>query len=432
MCKSPPLPPTLQNKFLPKSESLQRDVNPVVLKPSGLNKNNYFSEKGFEMKTTENVTRVSKSYDPPTILDLMKVFEAELLEKQKHQECTCDKSVLQQSVNTEQKFAKIGSATNMEHKTEQTITDTEIASETSSEHSSSVSDKDVLIDSISRWKPRMTNIRAYKKDMEFEVDGWKKSGIVIAAREAMLTDWAQTDRCMAVEASDGGVAQAMKQASEESRSICRGSKEGVDMPAEVANDNYKQTFEVAEDIQLQQKMTEKRKEIVKAQIRDAKHFFKIFGVWVRKEWIVNKEESEMWEEAEKKLMLKEDKFGIDSYDGNHSKETLEELKERLKVRQADELDEKEVLILQRKIRKMERKVQKHSEIQQMSELERFRKSEAKLQNKSQSGPEPDCFNVSSAESEQRHSNFVTPMVTDVPLVVDSSWNSNDNDDGFML
>ncbi|KAH7817310.1 uncharacterized protein MONOS_8921 [Monocercomonoides exilis] len=68
---------------------------------------------------------------------------------------------------------------------------------------------------------------------------------------------------------------------------------------------------------------------VKEEIAEAKRHFRVFGVWVRNSAAIDAVEEEMWEEAEKKILLKEKRREEADIDSTAESETLEELKQRL-------------------------------------------------------------------------------------------------------
>ncbi|KAH7818554.1 uncharacterized protein MONOS_3793 [Monocercomonoides exilis] len=115
------------------------------------------------------------------------------------------------------------------------------------------------------------------------------------------------------------------------------------------------------------KMSKQKKEIVKREINEAKEHYRMFGEWIQKEWVRDKEEMKMWEEAMNKVMRKEGREGREGREGGSGsegkrdlEETVEELKNRMSEAEADEMDSSEKYELHRRITRMESKIEQKS------------------------------------------------------------------------
>ncbi|KAH7826231.1 uncharacterized protein MONOS_7681 [Monocercomonoides exilis] len=109
----------------------------------------------------------------------------------------------------------------------------------------------------------------------------------------------------------------------------------------------------------------KRDNIAK-QIKDAKEYKKMFGNWVRKEWTVDEEEIEMWEEAEAKMKAKEEKVLQEIVKGEVEQLTVEEMKNLLKEADEKRIFQEEKENLQTMIDKKEKNCEKKRQRREIS------------------------------------------------------------------
>ncbi|KAH7826226.1 uncharacterized protein MONOS_8314 [Monocercomonoides exilis] len=69
----------------------------------------------------------------------------------------------------------------------------------------------------------------------------------------------------------------------------------------------------------------KRRKEIKKEILEAKEYMRLFGVWITKDWEIDKEEAEMWREAERKMKEEEMKIASNIELNKADYATLEEL-----------------------------------------------------------------------------------------------------------
>ncbi|KAH7817291.1 uncharacterized protein MONOS_7626 [Monocercomonoides exilis] len=122
----------------------------------------------------------------------------------------------------------------------------------------------------------------------------------------------------------------------------------------------------------------KRRTLTKMQIKAAKDHQRLFGEWVKKSWMIDEEEEKMWEEAEKKIVVKENveaqEEGIEIQQSNH---TIEELKGMLLEISEHGLDGKEKEELEKEIARIERRQEKGEKNEAVSVLDRYLEEDQK-------------------------------------------------------
>ncbi|KAH7817276.1 uncharacterized protein MONOS_7612 [Monocercomonoides exilis] len=164
----------------------------------------------------------------------------------------------------------------------------------------------LLEDNITKWKPDAFMLEHYFQDQEYEVDGKMISKIAELRKEDMLNEWKNEDYNFA---SFCGQTHKRERAEYDDERSC--------------------ILQDADETEIDISNWKRRKEIIQKQIKEAKHYKSLFGKWVRKGWIVDAKEAEMWDEAEKKLKMKEmmEKDGV--AEEKTGKKTLEEMKTKL-------------------------------------------------------------------------------------------------------
>eukprot|EP00770_Monocercomonoides_exilis_P010412 MONOS_10361.1-p1 / transcript=MONOS_10361.1 / gene=MONOS_10361 / organism=Monocercomonoides_exilis_PA203 / gene_product=unspecified product / transcript_product=unspecified product / location=Mono_scaffold00468:2967-3937(-) / protein_length=304 / sequence_SO=supercontig / SO=protein_coding / is_pseudo=false len=111
--------------------------------------------------------------------------------------------------------------------------------------------------------------------------------------------------------------------------------------------------------------------IVNAEIKEAKHFFKLFGEWVRKDWIIDENEALLWSKAEERARTKEgchfekDEFNIED-------KTIEELGQELRDAGTNSTNRASTEHIAMQLSKKEKKLNEQITMQEMSYLERDR------------------------------------------------------------
>ncbi|KAH7815687.1 uncharacterized protein MONOS_127 [Monocercomonoides exilis] len=235
----------------------------------------------------------------------------------------------------------------------------------------------LIVDGIIRWKPQPTEKRQQCNDVDVEIDGKMQSIISIVQKEAMISRWTEQDKAL-LEHQDLSSASAL----------------------------FK---DINEHSATSSKMGKLRRETIKQQIKEAKRHEKLFGEWVRKDWIKDNEEAGMWDEAEEKEIRKEEARKIDKVkDDDIEQITIEELRNALKYAEPSGLDEEKKKELKQQLMKVERETAKERNRAELTDLERFIMSQAKKERKlgkyvstsNQSLTSPEQCRVSSLTSQQ--------------------------------
>ncbi|KAH7831442.1 uncharacterized protein MONOS_10526 [Monocercomonoides exilis] len=154
---------------------------------------------------------------------------------------------------------------------------------------------------ITKWKPFSSHQSEQFSDLDVEVDGKMTSSTAKAQREKMLHRWLISDAKVAVDTN------CMAEMDEET------SSSSVLLPdkhrdSEIVKPVYEEKGIEKESeciFDCAQKQRKRRLDLIKQQIQEAKRHKKLFGEWVRKPWIIENDEKELWDSAEKKVSSKE-------------------------------------------------------------------------------------------------------------------------------
>ncbi|KAH7830410.1 uncharacterized protein MONOS_12669 [Monocercomonoides exilis] len=244
--------------------------------------------------------------------------------------------------------------------------------------------------------------RFFSDDVDVAVDGEARSAIVESRRNAMQREWRKEDiqniycgknatpliQRMSIEQNvlgknkiahddviDNG--RDASQAEESEDSTNQREVEKDEGQESICNEGY--LYDGSDekigyqDILIEGKRPmKKRRELIKKQIRDAKQHFRAFGEWVRKDWMEDSEEIDMWNKAEQKLNIgshsKPPKEQIGDYAADF---TIEELREIFKEAQEENSGSAECEKLEKTIQKMEMQMKKDEEWQKMTDVDRF-------------------------------------------------------------
>ncbi|KAH7828318.1 uncharacterized protein MONOS_12473 [Monocercomonoides exilis] len=203
--------------------------------------------------------------------------------------------------------------------------------------------EDCFEENILKWKPDPTKREQFCHDQEYEVEGTKQSNVAAFRRDEILERWRSEDTEY-VQSVQGQL--KMTENYGKASAGRSGQFTGLEGNFDQLHGQKKECIE--EDTEENCMITNKirsfggfkfkraeeldRKEVVRRQIREAKEHKRLFGEWVAKDWVVDEEEREMWEEAERKLaQTNENDEECLRYDGDATcLMTLEELKTRLK------------------------------------------------------------------------------------------------------
>eukprot|EP00770_Monocercomonoides_exilis_P003637 MONOS_3618.1-p1 / transcript=MONOS_3618.1 / gene=MONOS_3618 / organism=Monocercomonoides_exilis_PA203 / gene_product=unspecified product / transcript_product=unspecified product / location=Mono_scaffold00086:111169-113681(-) / protein_length=693 / sequence_SO=supercontig / SO=protein_coding / is_pseudo=false len=110
-----------------------------------------------------------------------------------------------------------------------------------------------------------------------------------------------------------------------------------------------------------------RDRIIKQSIKEARHFYKLFGKWISKDNYIDEKEKKMWEEAEMKMIRKKERKEKEKESKQHQKITTEEIKTMLNMADPSTLSEGDKIKYQKIIEKRERKTEKKEQMKRMTE-----------------------------------------------------------------
>eukprot|EP00770_Monocercomonoides_exilis_P007002 MONOS_6966.1-p1 / transcript=MONOS_6966.1 / gene=MONOS_6966 / organism=Monocercomonoides_exilis_PA203 / gene_product=unspecified product / transcript_product=unspecified product / location=Mono_scaffold00229:33255-34526(-) / protein_length=424 / sequence_SO=supercontig / SO=protein_coding / is_pseudo=false len=116
----------------------------------------------------------------------------------------------------------------------------------------------------------------------------------------------------------------------------------------------------------------KRKRRIREELKEAKWHWKVFGEWVRKDWIEDEEEKQMWDEEEKKLGVKEGNQLIEQEgESGLFLGTIEEL--RNEVEEAERRGEKKEVVDSLRVRlyDAEKAMKKKLMLESTSDFDRY-------------------------------------------------------------
>ncbi|KAH7819041.1 uncharacterized protein MONOS_10536 [Monocercomonoides exilis] len=209
---------------------------------------------------------------------------------------------------------------------------TEDTNSSSDAVSSELSEPQRIIETISSWKPGTVKCVQLSNDVEVEVDGKRQSNCTETRRLLMENEWKREDAMLvnmnmslpsvAASQKEGSEASEVSTSNREHENDCEGRTEHSQAGAEANNPTA-----------FRQKVRKMHRELARHQVKDAKSYFKIFGLWVRKAWLTDEDEKRVWDEAERKLKIGVSEQGI--VVNERKKDTLEELKGELEKAEAE-------------------------------------------------------------------------------------------------
>eukprot|EP00770_Monocercomonoides_exilis_P016406 MONOS_16369.1-p1 / transcript=MONOS_16369.1 / gene=MONOS_16369 / organism=Monocercomonoides_exilis_PA203 / gene_product=unspecified product / transcript_product=unspecified product / location=Mono_scaffold01679:2335-3616(+) / protein_length=387 / sequence_SO=supercontig / SO=protein_coding / is_pseudo=false len=191
-------------------------------------------------------------------------------------------------------------------------------------------DTDQISAFFSHWKPLDSQPTSVCCDIEVDVDGRKISGLLEKKRKEMEKRW-----------RDASLRRLEKQV--KGSQLIHVVNEGmindeIGVKGKVKEEGYEEEGkeeEEAEAEKIRKNEEKERRRLIKrieSEIQEAKAHWKMFGEWVRKEWIEGEKEQQMWDEAELWVTAKE-KEGV-----LENEEEIEELKRRLNDCDYDDYD----------------------------------------------------------------------------------------------
>ncbi|KAH7826570.1 uncharacterized protein MONOS_2489 [Monocercomonoides exilis] len=263
---------------------------------------------------------------------------------------------------------------NEENDSLQSSNDNSISDENSDRLSSQsqISDSEqfdqLLFENFSKWRPPLNRIREFVPDVDFRMEGEKRSMLMRVTLTEMLKRWTNMD--LKAQSHTTQLPSLLYK-----ENVKNNSGEGEEM-----EDNVEEEEEEAKELSREKTNSEMKKmvkersdkrKIIKEEIREATEFWSIFGIWVRKPWISSASERRIWEEAEKKLETKEKAIESRNISQLTENETIEEMKILLKEKEEAGAEEEELAKLRLQIEEGKRKLEKETRLNGMSDVERY-------------------------------------------------------------
>ncbi|KAH7826076.1 uncharacterized protein MONOS_11099 [Monocercomonoides exilis] len=236
---------------------------------------------------------------------------------------------------------------------------------------------------ITRWTVKPIQAQLVP-GIEVEINGERVSSAAQMSRDECIRKWQAEDEEYALAAPNSAMVRTMKSQKGELQDSIKKNKMQQNL------DNNLTTFSQDAETNEQNssiydpsskeigKLTKKRRDIVRQQIKEAYAHKKLFGEWIKKDWIVDENETKMWEEAEQKAEQKDWEFEEEDIyvlkDGKiASKLTLEELKSMLinAPEPTHPAEQEKLEQLKKLVEKRERRAQMKDEWQGLSDLERL-------------------------------------------------------------
>ncbi|KAH7823130.1 uncharacterized protein MONOS_11121 [Monocercomonoides exilis] len=170
----------------------------------------------------------------------------------------------------------------------------------------------LLEHNIVHWNRAGKKLAGLSSDFDFEIDGVKESNSAVGAQMLMTSQWKMQDEMekrREKEEADTGE-EEVEEDVEEGRRGAEG-----DNYIDKRNDSniYETEDKTSEKKTRKQRQFERRRRMIRHQIKEAKEFHRIFGIWVRKEKMLDKEEEEVWRRTEEKLKEKLERKNADFF-----------------------------------------------------------------------------------------------------------------------
>ncbi|KAH7816830.1 uncharacterized protein MONOS_15621 [Monocercomonoides exilis] len=205
------------------------------------------------------------------------------------------------------------------------------------------------------WQPVDVMQRERCADVDFTVRGEKRTEIAEEKKEEMVGRWRRYELESRTR-EDGGVLAEGESSSKEQEK----GKEKLEGEKDMVNGNRG------------------RLKVIKREIKEAREYYKVFGVWVRKNWGGEEEEEvRLWEEAERRVREKERKGCWKGEEGDAICATIEELKTKTKEGETGKMEEESEKekekegMLRLRIEREEAKQKEKEWKEAMSDMERY-------------------------------------------------------------
>ncbi|KAH7816832.1 uncharacterized protein MONOS_10680 [Monocercomonoides exilis] len=204
-----------------------------------------------------------------------------------------------------------------------------------------------LEDNITRWQPDPAKKTNRSFDVEVELEDASVSWAWSVDEDGLFRKWRAEDMAHA--------AQKMK----------------VSLLAEESTAKADSATNSKEPKGSDKAIGEKRRAVIKRQIKEALEHWRVFGRWLKKSWVTDEEEQRLWEAAEAKAQSKLIEAQREVEEGKVGKQTLEEtriaLREEYEKGSDAELTEKLVKVIQCK----EDKMLKKSKVAGLTQIEKY-------------------------------------------------------------
>ncbi|KAH7830801.1 uncharacterized protein MONOS_3588 [Monocercomonoides exilis] len=223
---------------------------------------------------------------------------------------------------------------------------------------------ELLEPNITEWKPVDVGQRQFCSDVEIIVDGIPRSQIEESERKQIIQRWRKQDLLVMSGNLDNSISLLLR------------IKPELGMPS---NDdvNCEMSAEEQSSIQIESgkdansEYFKRKEQSVKRQIKEAKEHWKLFGVWIQKDWATDEWERQMWRLAAERTLKKEFKDEHEMKQKMETNSTLEELKNELNEKMNEESTEDDLLTLKRKVAAKEMKHMDKEKKKNLSEADRF-------------------------------------------------------------
>ncbi|KAH7821639.1 uncharacterized protein MONOS_7284 [Monocercomonoides exilis] len=235
---------------------------------------------------------------------------------------------------------------------------TDAAADASNDSELSDSDSErYFSEALHRWEPPKTRQATIAADVELE-GGGKGESLLCKLEETLIQcQWRKEDH--ELKKQKAKLKNKISTTYTDDNSTCANSTD---------SDSAKDFSEVDED-NTNTEFKERKLELIRKQIKEARRFKKEFGYWIKKMSVMDEEENAMWDEAEKK-MEEDDERKERKWEMEEKNPTLEELKTMLCNAEKEGMSEQDVKELQNKIQRKEKKMEKKEIRKMLSDLER--------------------------------------------------------------
>ncbi|KAH7826534.1 uncharacterized protein MONOS_5786 [Monocercomonoides exilis] len=207
---------------------------------------------------------------------------------------------------------------------------------------------------VSTWHPVYFRNKGVSNDVNVIVEGRKFSNISQLQKSVMIQKWKDEDEEYLMNSRK--ISTLFNINTLEEPKVGENTHSSCDIPCQ----NKKKA-----------KLEKIRSNTLKKQIKEAIVFEKLFGEWVRKDWITDEKEQTLWNEIEQKIMMKEHKNEDLSSSEHALPMTVEEMKTLLQELSESSEDGTKRSELELLIEESEKIIKKEQNWSELTDLERF-------------------------------------------------------------